>query len=298
MRPLATLLLLSAGASAQIRTGGVYSAVLEAHSAGGGASSSASYTSQATLAPVAGIGESVSPVLVNRSGFAGQIMNPAALTLAAMPATVDEEETRALTASAVMDDSTTLALAPTDLAWSVSSGPLLSISAAGVVTADQVYADAAAEVSATWQSLSGSLGLTVLNALPDNFGFYAGDDVPDDWQVTHFGVGNPSALAGQDPDGDGQDNRFEYVAGIDPNNPLSRFMLEIQPVPAQLFHKDLRFEPVFPDRTYVVEQRPTLGTGPWLPVTGVTSNAPGVRTVTDTNAVDDRRFYRVVVTKP
>lgn len=298
MRILATFLLLSAGAFAQLRTGGTYSAVLEAHSAGGGESSSSSYSSQITLAAVAGIGESASTAVVNRGGFAGQIMNPTSLAIAASPTTVDEGGTRALTANVVMDDNTTLALAGTAPAWSVSSGPLVSISPAGVVTAGLVYADTGAEIYATWQSLGSSLALTVLNVDPDNFGLYAGDKVPDDWQVTYFGVGNPAALAGQDPDGDGQDNRFEYLAGIDPNNPISRFRLQILPVLSEPLHKDLRFDPVWPDRTYVVEQSISMQPGTWLPVTGVTSTVSGVRTVTDTNAVGDLRFYRVVISKP
>lgn len=298
MRPFAILLLLSASASAQLRSGGSYSAVMEAHSAGGGASTSPSYGSQITVAPVAGTSESVPTALVNRSGFAGQIMNPASLNPAATPATVNEGGTRALTANVVMDDSTTLALAAAEPVWSISSGPLISITPAGLATAGGVYVDTGALVTASWQTLSASLGLTVLNVDPDNFGIYAGDALPDDWQVIHFGVGNPSALAGRDPDGDGQSNQFEYVAGVVPTDAGSRLLFQILPVPAEPLHKDLRFEPIFPDRTYVVQQSSNLDSGPWFPVTGVTQTSSGVRTVTDTNAAGVLRFYRVFISKP
>lgn len=299
MRATALFLALApAAALAQVRSGGPYAAVLEAHSAGGGPASCASYKAQTTLAPVAGVGASSPSARVNRGGFAGQIMNPVSLALAATPATVDEADTRAVTANAVMDDTTTLALAATDPAWSVSFGPLLSINPAGVATAGTVYTNTAAGVSATWQSLNGSLGLTVLNTRPDNFGLYAGDTIPDDWQVTHFGVGNPVGAGGQDPDGDGQDNLFEYVAGVIPTNPASRFRLQIQAVPAQPLHEDLRFDPVWPDRTYAVQRRAALETGTWLPVGGVTNTASGVRTVTDTTAAGQRQYYRVGITKP
>lgn len=300
MRGPALLLLALAplAVPAQIRTGGPYAAVLEAHSAGGGPASSASYKAQTTLAPVAGVGTSSPSARIHRSGFAGQITNPASLSLAASPATVDEVDTRPVNATAVMDDATTLALAATEPSWSVSFGPLLSVSTAGVVTAGVVYTNTSAGVSATWQSLAGSLGLTVLNTNPDNFGLYAGDSVPDDWQVTHFGVGNPLGVGGQDPDGDGQSNLFEYVAGVSPTNQLSRFVFNISSVPAQPAQASLTLTPHFPDRTYVVEGRTNLVTGTWASVSGITNNTGLVKTVLDPAVSGPRKYYQVRIHKP
>lgn len=292
------LLLAPAAAIAQLRTGGPYTAVMETHSAGGGPAASASYKAQTTLAPVTGIGTSGPSARVNRGGFAGQIMQPASLALAATPATVDEADTRAVTASAVMDDATTLALGPGEPAWSVSFGPLLSVSTAGVVTAGAVHINTSAGVSATWQSLAGSLGLTVLNTNPDNFGLYAGDTVPDDWQVLHFGPVNPDGHGGQDPDGDGQSNLFEYVAGVSPTNQLSRFVFDITRVPAQPAQASLTLTPHFPDRTYVVEGRTNLLAGAWVPVSGITNNTGLVKTVLDPAASGSRKYYQVRIQKP
>jgi hypothetical protein len=292
------LLLAPAAAIAELRSGGPYAAILEAHSAGGGSSASASYKAYTTLAPVAGTGSSGPSARVNRGGFAGQIMQPASLALAATPATVAEAGTRAVTASAVMDDATTLALAPGEPAWSVSHGPLISVSTAGVVTAGVVYTNTSAGVSATWQSLAGSLGLTVLDTNPDNFGLYAGDTVPDEWQVLHFGPANPGGHGGQDPDGDGQSNLFEYVAGVSPTNQLSRFIFNISSVPAQPAQASLTLTPHFPDRTYVVEGRTNLVAGAWAPVAGVTNNTGLVKTVLDPAVSGPRKYYQVRIHKP
>jgi hypothetical protein len=59
----------------------------------------------------------------------------------------------------------------------------------------------------------------------------------------------------------------------------------------------LQFSPRLTDRSYVVETSATLGG--WLPLTGfTTSDAGNVRTVTDLNANDDAKFYRVRIVKP
>ncbi len=299
MRAFATfLLLVPATAIAQLRSGGPYAAVLEAHSAGGGPSASASYKAQTTLPSVAGIGTSGPSARVNRSGFAGQIMQPSSLVLAATPATIDEADTRAVTASAVMDDATTLALAPGEPAWSISFGPLLAVSPVGVVTADTVFTNTVAGISAEWQGKSGSLNLTVLDVHPDNFGLYADDTVPDQWQVLHFGPANPAGHGGQDPDNDGQNNLFEYVAGVSPTNHLSRFVFDIARVPAQPAQASLTLTPHFPDRTYVVEGRANLLAGGWTPVAGITNNVGLVKTVLDPAVSGPLKYYQVRIHKP
>ena len=68
-------------------------------------------------------------------------------------------------------------------------------------------------------------------------GSYAADGVGDDWQFQYFGLNNPNAAPLLDPDGDGQNNLFEFTAGLVPTNPLSRFLVSIAPVPGQPTHR-------------------------------------------------------------
>lgn len=50
------------------------------------------------------------------------------------------------------------------------------------------------------------------------------DGIPDAWEIQYFGSLNQSMWV--DSDGDGQTNRFEYLAGTDPTNRTSRFELD------------------------------------------------------------------------
>jgi fibronectin type 3 domain-containing protein len=55
-----------------------------------------------------------------------------------------------------------------------------------------------------------------------------GDGIPGSWRLQFFGNGlttNSTSCAACDPDGDGQNNLAEYLAGTDPNNNASVFAL-------------------------------------------------------------------------
>ncbi|MFO1491636.1 MAG: hypothetical protein U1F87_12145 [Kiritimatiellia bacterium] len=91
------------------------------------------------------------------------------------------------------------------------------------------------------------------------------DGLPDDWELQNF-----TSLTAQDgdndPDADGQDNLFEFVAGTQPTNSTSRLTLAItNDVPAAGF--SLVF-PGRPDRRYTVEHNPSnsLPVAAWAPV--------------------------------
>lgn len=122
-----------------------------------------------------------------------------------------------------------------------------------------------------------------------------------EWQQQYFGslalndpsVSDPTA----DPDGDGQTNAFEFTAGLVPTNSQSRFLQAVEAVPLQPAQKRLQISPRLADRSYTVESSATLGN--WQPLTGLTtSDAGNVRTITDLNATDNARFYRVKITRP
>ena len=118
------------------------------------------------------------------------------------------------------------------------------------------------------------------------------------WKFTH--LGDMYAPDSGDPDGDGQDNLFEYTAGLVPNNPASRFRLRIAADGGVLEPISLIFSPRFNDRTYSVTTRGDLGPGVWIPLSGGMIDDKGTeRTVTDSNLTPPvRKFYRVEITKP
>ena len=146
---------------------------------------------------------------------------------------------------------------------------------------------------------SGTLGLTVVNMAKDDYQAYAADGIDDDWQVQYFGT-PPNANAGPtaDPDGDGQKNLLEFLAGVTPNDAASRFLFRIGPVAGQPLQKKLVFSPRFADRTYTVQTNPGLGLT-WTTLTGTTFLDNGTeRTVIDPNAGAAKKFYRVNISKP
>ncbi len=182
----------------------------------------------------------------------------------------------------------------------VVSGPLVSVNSTGLATAGNVFQDTPAAAGGSAQSLSGQLVLNIINVGLDDFGDYAGDQIDDDWQVLFFGQPpNPNAGPNADPDGDGQDNFFEFTAGLIPNDANSRFRLRIEAVAAQPAQRRMIFSPRLEDRTYTPQFRTHLLLGAWNPLTGTTQNDNGdERTVTDPNAIDPAKFYRVQITRP
>lgn len=294
---LPALLLASAAAQAGPRSSAAYSISTDTADGGGKRATSAAYTNDGSLGGITGI-STATPNETARNGFIGQLYEVTGLALIATPTTVAENGTLQLGAAQLLDDSTTVAVNASSVAWSVASGPLVSINSAGLATAGIVYQNTAATAQGGYAGNTGTLNLTVVDTLPDNFSTYAGDGLPDSWQFQYFGLNNPNAAPGLDPDGDGQTNFFEFTAGIIPNNPLSRFLLRIAPVPGQAGRKDLIFSPRLMDRTYQVKSNTGLA-GPWLPLGSfTTSDAADQRTVTDLDATGARKFYHVEITKP
>lgn len=230
------------------------------------------------------------------AGFTGQLYDVVSLNLAATPDTIDEATTSQLAVASVMDDSTTLALDPADVVFSVESGPLASISPGGLATAETVFEDATGTAQAAMDGFIGFGEIQVINVGTDDFGLYAGDGIDDDWQVGFFGLDNPDALPTEDPDGDGQNNRFEFIAGIIPDDPASRFSVDIRQVDGQPGHRDIVFSPFFPDRTYTVVASGGLDASGFDPLDAPpVSDTGSERTVTDTSATAPTKFYRVEI---
>jgi RHS repeat-associated protein len=132
-----------------------------------------------------------------------------------------------------------------------------------------------------------------------------GDSIPDSWRAQYFpsvlsNTTNAQSCAACDADGTGQNNMFKYVAGLDPTNPHSVFVFQIAPVLGQPNWKDLIYNPVTSGRTYAVQTITNLVGGVYTNLTGFggpVSNGTQV-TVTDQNAVETNKFYRLHISLP
>lgn len=265
---------------------------------GGRRSSSAAYRNDASIGGIGGISTVVAPARTAKHGYAGQLTEITNIVVSANPTNVDEGSTRQLAARLSYDDGTITPVAAAAVSWGVVNGPLSGVSAGGLVSAANVYQNTPATVRGASGGYSNTLGLLVINTGIDDFSSYAGDGIDDAWQVQYFGLDNSNAKPGLDPDGDGQTNFFEYVATTIPTDGASRFRLGISNVVGQPLRKAITFSPRAGSRLYTVEGRARVDSGPFLTVTGLVSDAGNIRTVTDTNAVDTNKFYRVRIEFP
>jgi hypothetical protein len=113
------------------------------------------------------------------------------------------------------------------------------------------------------------------------------DGVPDEWELT-YGTDPSTGDATDDPDDDGVSNIDEFVAGTHPNDPASRFQIEIQ--------RESGIEISFNSasgRLYTVQHTPTLP-GTW---TDVASDVPGTGAVISV-PIESAGFVRVTVRRP
>lgn len=294
MKHLSLLLLVAAGATAFAQAP---QPAIPAAVSGQPQATSANYRQDSAIAPDAS-GLASSANYENRSGYVGQLYDVTALTLAADPASVNERAPTELGASATLDDGTHLVPASSDVKWSVVSGPVTAIAADGTATAGSVYQNTSAIVRGEYFGVSATLAITVLNLTTDDFGSYAGDGLPDDWQVTNFGQGSTTAGPAGDPDGDGQNNLLEYLAGTNPNLGTSVFTVRIEAVSGQSAQKKIVFGPVATGRTYRVLSSTDLAAVSWVDSSGALTGASGELTFTDTTATGTRQFYRVQISQP
>ncbi len=296
---LLAVLVTSTPAFAGSRTSANYSIATDTADAGGLRATSARYTNDGSAGGFAGVSTVAAPAKTAKAGYIAQLYEVTGFLVSASPSTLNEGTTRQLDAGHLLDDATLLAIDPSLVSWSVLSGPIVSISTTGLATAGIVYQHTAASVRGTYLGDLSPFNLTVLNAGLDDFESYAGDGIDDDWQVLYFGL-PPNPLAGPllDPDGDGQSNVFEWIAGLVPTDPHSVFKLRIE---ASFQGRHLVFSPLVGGRTYTVLFSPSLLAPPrWpeLPPGLPTFDTGSERTVIDTGALAvPRRYYRVEITK-
>ena len=286
---------------AQVRTSANYSITTEVADSGGARATSAAYSNIGSSGGVTGVSTVAAPMEVAKQGYIGQIFEIVGFSVSAPQNFVNEGTTLQLSGGQLLDDATTLGVSPSLVSWSVLSGPLASINVNGLATAQIVYQDTGAVVQGAYQASTGQFPLTVRNVNIDDFQTYAVDGIDDAWQVQYFGINNPNAGPNVDFDGTGQSNLFKYVAGLNPLDPASRFTVQSQSVNGQSLQRNIIFQPLVAGRIYVVQFNTSMvpAAGTWTTLTNISSSDNGsVRTVTDLNASDPMRFYRVQITKP
>lgn len=118
-----------------------------------------------------------------------------------------------------------------------------------------------------------------------------GDDVPDWWKIWHFG-GITNVPVTVDSDGDGFDNRSEYLAGTDPWDPASRLAIQTAEQGASDSGIAIRWSSVG-GRSYRVTRTDSLTADTYVLVQSNILATPTVNTLTDTTAQAQTGFYRV-----
>ena len=106
-------------------------------------------------------------------------------------------------------------------------------------------------------------------------------------------------VAPVDADQDGQNNLFEFTAGLVPTDATSFFHVQIEPVAGFNSQKKIIISPRFNDRTYTIKTSTSLHSNSWISLAGATLSDNGTeRTITDSSATQPLKFYRVEITRP
>lgn len=117
-----------------------------------------------------------------------------------------------------------------------------------------------------------------------------GDSLPDDWELAFFG-NETNAVASADGDGDGADNRSEYIAGTDPTDSADFFSVS-EGASATGTGFSLSWEPLL-GRLYQVNWTTNL-TLPFVPISEALTYPVG--TYTDSvHRAGTEHFYRIGV---
>ncbi len=275
---------------------GAATTALQAVDAGGAPASSANYAADQSVGGAVGISSAAAPETVARHGYVGQLADAAAFAVVPEADELDEGASQPLAGVATLDDDTALAVAGDEVNWTPPVFPLADVSTAGVATAANVYEDTVAVATGTYAGVAGSGSFLVRNVGTDDFDVYAGDGLPDDWQVDHFGIGNPDAGPTNNVDEDPFDNAGEWIADTDPTDGDSYFRIEAvsnRAATAEVWVDSSA------ERRYSLERTTNLAVPDWQPVAGQT-NLPGLdgmRSLVETNPAESHH-YRVDVQVP
>jgi hypothetical protein len=271
---------------------------------GGLRTSSANYTMDGSVGGIGGI--SSAPADTAKNGYIGQLTEVISVVVTAQPNSVESGNMSQLSGTATLDDSTVASLSGFDIAWSSPNEPypVASISGGGVLSPANVYKVPPAVVDGVVDGyyLGASNTTTVAVYAPDSIG----DGIPDWWRNLYFGAATPTNgqdCATCDADGTGQNNFFKFVAGLNPKNPSSVFVLTVAPVEGQPTQMALTYRPILIGfgQSYTVQYRTNLtgGTGytPLTTTSALFTNGSQV-SLNDTQATQTQKFYRVTIRLP
>ncbi len=108
----------------------------------------------------------------------------------------------------------------------------------------------------------------------------------------------------EDPDGDGNDNDLEFLVGLNPKNPSSRFAVRLEAVEGHPTHRKILFTAVpsifgTPRPAVAIQYRTSLTEGDWQPlIQAFINQASPEWWAIDTDAGGPTKFYRVQFTDP
>ncbi|MGO9243790.1 MAG: hypothetical protein ACLP0A_17985 [Verrucomicrobiia bacterium] len=273
---------------------------------GGLRTTSANYTMDGSVGGIGGISSASADTA--KDGYIGQLTEVVSIVVTSQPDAVAVSGTAQLSGTATLDDSTVEALGGSDVGWSSPNEPypVFSINSGGLLmAAGFVYAAAPAVVNAYYLGATSNVSLSVF--APST----VGDGIPDWWRAAYFPPGtgtttnNPGSCATCDPDGTGQNNLFKFVAGLNPTNPASVFVLTVAPVAGVSTQKTLTYNPILigSGQVYTVQFRTNLtGGAAYATLTttsALTTNVPQAQvTLTDLSATQTQKFYRVNISLP
>ena len=290
------LLAFAATVHADLRTSTDYTVAADTTEAGGQRATSISYTNNhGSVGGIVGISTVAAPAQTAKHGYIGQLYEVTGLELSAASQSVNEMATVQLAATQVLDDDSTLTVLAADVDWSVMAGPFSGINGNGLATAGTVYGDTIATAQGLYAGDTATLDFTVLDTIADNFGSYASDGIGDDWQNQFFGLDNPDAAPLLDPDGDGDNNLYEYHARLLPNDPTSFLDITLTPVAAE-GDALLTLSPGKVGVTYTIGYKDSLLDADWIPLTAIVGS-DGILDFTDEAASGTRKFYIVTPTR-
>jgi hypothetical protein len=263
---------------------------------GGGRGTGGVYVVQSCVGGIAGVATSAAPVRTLKAGYIGQLTEVVGLDVQAAPAAVDETTSSQLSGTALLDDVTVVALAGSNVLWASPAYPVGSINSRGSARAAHVYADTLGVVTGRYLGVAGTGTLWVVNVDPDDFGIYAGDTVPDDWQVRYFGTDNPLGYGTNNPDLDPHNNLQEYTADTNPTNGLSFFRLTAI---TNRVTTNIVYFLSSTGRVYTLQYATNLLGGSWANAPGQINvwGSGGLRGLTNAGTTA-QRFFRVDVRAP
>lgn len=157
---LLLLLGLAANAVASGQSSANYNVRSSSLDGGGLRATSASYSNDGSVSGFGGSVTASTPQETDRTGYAGQLYEITAFTLSAPSTNLNEAASMPLYAVQFLDDGT-VSPASSCAQWAFT-GPIVSVNAAGIVTAADVYQNTAAVVQASVEGWSASLNLTVI----------------------------------------------------------------------------------------------------------------------------------------